>query len=147
MLHNGNITTHNDKFSQNIYLILHCCCSLVAKWCPPLCDSNPPGFSVHEISQARHWSALPFPPPGDLPDPWIKACIGRWIFFTTESFLTTGKYILYHWEPHLMVYPYPNFSNYSVLLFFLYSFDAAIIVVLVSVLYFYFGEGIYTWIT
>ena len=33
-------------------------------------DCSPPGSSVHEVLQA--WSKLPFPPPGDLPDPGIK---------------------------------------------------------------------------
>ena len=27
---------------------------------------------VHGILQARYWTGLPFPPPGDLPDPGIK---------------------------------------------------------------------------
>jgi len=33
-----------------------------------------PGSSVHGILQARilEWSGLPFPSPGDLPDPGIK---------------------------------------------------------------------------
>ena len=31
-----------------------------------------PGSSVHGISQARIWSGLPFPSPGDLPDPAIE---------------------------------------------------------------------------
>ena len=33
-----------------------------------------PGSSVHGILQARilEWSGLPFPPPGDLPDPGIE---------------------------------------------------------------------------
>ena len=39
-----------------------------------------------EFSRQAYWSGLPFPPPGDLPDPWIKpvspALAGR--FFTTE---------------------------------------------------------------
>ena len=35
-------------------------------------NCSPPGSSVHAISQARNWSGLPFPPPGDLPDPGIK---------------------------------------------------------------------------
>ena len=35
-------------------------------------NCSPPGSSVHGISQARNWSGLPFPPPGDLPDPGIK---------------------------------------------------------------------------
>ena len=25
-----------------------------------------------EFSRQEHWSGLPFPSPGDLPDPWIK---------------------------------------------------------------------------
>ena len=33
---------------------------------------SPPGSSVHGISQARIWSGLPFPSPGDLPDSGIK---------------------------------------------------------------------------
>ena len=42
------------------------------KSCPTLCDPvdcSPPGFSVHGI---EYWSGLPFPSPGDLPDPGIK---------------------------------------------------------------------------
>ena len=31
------------------------------------------GSSVHGILQARIWSGLPFPSPGDLPDPGIKS--------------------------------------------------------------------------
>ena len=39
--------------------------------CNPV-DCSLPGPSVHEPSQARNWSWLPFPPPADLPDPGIK---------------------------------------------------------------------------
>ena len=39
--------------------------------CGPV-DCSPTGSSVHEISQARNWSGLPFPPPGDLPNPGIE---------------------------------------------------------------------------
>ena len=35
-------------------------------------DCRMPGSSVHEILQARTLEGLPFPPPGDLPDPGIK---------------------------------------------------------------------------
>ena len=61
--------------------------------CPILCnpkDYNLPGFPVHEILQAKCWSALPCPPPGNLPDQeWnlhllclvVPACG----FFTTSS--------------------------------------------------------------
>ena len=51
---------------------------------------SPPGCSVHGILQAGYWSGLPFPPPGDLPDPGIKpssllspALAGG--FFTTSA--------------------------------------------------------------
>ena len=37
---------------------------------PP--DCNPPGSSVHGISQQEYWSGFPFPPPGDILDPGIK---------------------------------------------------------------------------
>ena len=60
---------------------------LVAQPCPTLCDPmdcSPPGSSVHGILQARilervaipfcreYWSGLPYPPPGDLPNPRIE---------------------------------------------------------------------------
>ena len=35
-------------------------------------DCRPPGSSVHRISQARILEYLPFPSPGDLPDPGIE---------------------------------------------------------------------------
>ena len=35
-------------------------------------DCSPPGSSVHGILQTEHWSGLPSPPPGDLPDPGIE---------------------------------------------------------------------------
>ena len=44
---------------------------LVTKLCLTLCDCvdcSPPGSSVHGILQARYWSGLLLPSPGDLPD-------------------------------------------------------------------------------
>ena len=38
--------------------------------CNPTCCS-PPGPSVHGILQKEPWSGVPFPPPGDLPDPGV----------------------------------------------------------------------------
>ena len=35
-------------------------------------DCSPPGSSVHGILQARILDGLPFPFPGDLPDPGIE---------------------------------------------------------------------------
>ena len=41
-----------------------------------LCDRmdsrSPPGSSVHGLFEQEHWSGLPFPSPGDLPDPGSK---------------------------------------------------------------------------
>ena len=48
---------------------------LVSQLCPTLCDPmdwSPPGSSVHGILQARILEWLPFPSPGDFPDPGIK---------------------------------------------------------------------------
>ena len=47
-----------------------------AQLCLTLCDSmdcSPPGSSVHGISRKDYWNGLPFPSPGDLPHPGIKA--------------------------------------------------------------------------
>ena len=54
-----------------------CVYVLVTQSCLTLCDLigySLPGSSVHGILQARilEWSGLPFPSPGDLPDPGIK---------------------------------------------------------------------------
>ena len=49
--------------------------SEVAQSCPTFCDPmycSLPGFSVHGILQARILEGLPFPSPGDLPNPRIK---------------------------------------------------------------------------
>ena len=52
-----------------------CCCS-VAQSCLPLCDptdcSLPTPLSMG-FPRQEYWRGLPFPPPGDLPDPGIKA--------------------------------------------------------------------------
>ena len=62
----------------------------MAQTCLNLCDPmdcSPPGSSVHGILQARILEWLPFPSPGDLPDPGIEpaspALAGR--FFITSA--------------------------------------------------------------
>ena len=50
-------------------------CVLVVQLCSFLChlkNCSPPGSSVHGILQARNWSGLPFPSPGDLPNPGLE---------------------------------------------------------------------------
>ena len=67
---------------------------LVAQSCLTLCD--PIDYIAHqaplsmEFFKQKYWSEVPFPPPGDLPDPGIKpmslaspALAGR--FFTTGA--------------------------------------------------------------
>ena len=47
----------------------------VSHLCLTLCDPrgcNLPGFSSLEFPRQEYWSGLPFPSPGDLPDPGIK---------------------------------------------------------------------------
>ena len=59
---------------------------------PALCnpiDCSPPGSSVHGFSQRGYWSGLPFPPPGDLPNPGIKLTSPQSPELTDE--------FLYHW--------------------------------------------------
>ena len=46
---------------------LHACLTL----CDPM-NYNLLGSSAHRIPQARIWSGLPCPPPGDLPDPGME---------------------------------------------------------------------------
>ena len=69
-----------------------CLCSVVQS-CVTLCDplDHSPPFSPLSVEFPRqeYWSGLPFPPPGDLPDPGIEptspaspAWPGR--FFITE---------------------------------------------------------------
>ena len=52
-----------------------CVCAKSLQLCLTLCDPMDcilPGFSVHWILQAGIPEWLPFPPPGDLPDPGIE---------------------------------------------------------------------------
>ena len=67
--------------------------------CPALCylmDCSPPGSSVHGILKARILKWVPFPSPGDLPDPGVKpaslkspALTGG--FFITHATIRKGK--------------------------------------------------------
>ena len=77
--------------------------SCLTPWNPMDCSF--PGSSVHGILQARIWEGLPFPFPGDLPDPGIEpmslmspALAGR--FFTTST----------TWEAQFSFYRWANWS-------------------------------------
>ena len=90
-MHTLSHFSHVQLFN-NIYCILHCMIAnscLVAKSCPTLYD---PMDVAHQtpLSMAfprqEYWSGLPFPPPGDIPDPRVEpmspALAGG--FFTVE---------------------------------------------------------------
>ena len=68
-----------------------------AQSCPTLCNSmdySPPGSSVHGIYQAIILACLPFPSPGDLPDPGSVSCTGRWVLYQPDFFQRFHGYIL-----------------------------------------------------
>ena len=65
---------------------------LVAKSCLTLlwphglfCDQDPLSMG---FSRQEYWSRLPFPPPGDLPNPGINSCL---------LLSCTGRQIVCHW--------------------------------------------------
>ena len=78
---------------ENHFLRVYVC--VCAQSCPTLCNpmnSSTPSSSVHGIFQQEVWSGLPFPPPGDLPDPGME----------TESPTLAGGFFITEppWEPH-----------------------------------------------
>ena len=73
--------------------IIPCVCT-VAQLCLTLCDSmdwSLSGFSINGmgLSQHEYWSGLPFPPPGDLPNPGIEPA------FPGSAAVAGGFF--YHW--------------------------------------------------
>ena len=85
-------------------IFLHNECSvkmkvLVTRLCLTLCDPiycSLPGSSVHGFLQARYWSELPFPSPGDLPDPGIDP---RFPVLQADSLPSEppGKQLMAYW--------------------------------------------------
>ena len=60
--------------------------------CPTLCDltdCSPAGSTVRGIFQQEYWGWLPFPPPGDLPDPRIKPTIPASPALASPAFTTS----------------------------------------------------------
>ena len=71
-----------------LYLTFCCYCS-DAKLCSALCepmDCSLPGSSIYGISQARILEWMPFPSPGDIPNPGMEPTSPELAggFFTTE---------------------------------------------------------------
>ena len=99
------VCTHTDTHAH-VYMSMH------AQSCPTVCDSmdySPSGSSAHgKFSRQEYGSGLPFPTPGDLPDPGIEPMspelAGR--SFTTALF---GKpiYLSIYLSVHLSIYLNP----------------------------------------
>ena len=59
-----------ERWPGPLYVCAKSLQSCLTLWDPM--GRSPPGFSVQELLQAKYWSGLPCPPPGDLPDPGIE---------------------------------------------------------------------------
>ena len=91
-----------------LYLIMCVCavCSL-AQSCLTLCGPmgcSPPGFTLHEIFQARILEYSSFPTPGDLLDPGIKpmspAQAGGFFITSATCEVETGKFYFLGLQNH-----------------------------------------------
>ena len=83
--------------------------------CDPM-DCNLPASSVHGFSRREYWSGLPFPIPGDFPDPDIKHEFLVFLALEGGFFITVppGKPMTQWLNPHkslLNVFYYdPSFN-------------------------------------
>ena len=69
------LNVHTLVLASHTNQVDMCACMLSCSVCPTLCDPidcSPPDFSVHRIFQAGVLDQVPFPSPGDLPDPGIE---------------------------------------------------------------------------
>ena len=77
---------------RHIWIMYVC---LVVQSCPTFCD--PMGLCPRGFSRQKYWSGLPYPPPGDLPNPEIEprspAIAGRFfsIWATREAQVMCGS--------------------------------------------------------
>ena len=77
---NQNISKYTWLKNNKSLFLSSSMCSVVSDFL----QSSPPDSSVYGISRQQYWSGLPFPTPGNLPDPGIKPMslclhIGRWV--------------------------------------------------------------------
>ena len=62
-----------------------------------LCDLmgwSPPGSSVLQISQQEFWSGLPFPSPGNLPDPGMESMFLKFPALADVFFIPSATYLI-----------------------------------------------------
>ena len=82
-------------------------------WLFETLDCSPLGSSVMGFPRQEHWSGLPFPSPGDLPNPGVKpaspALTGE--FFTTEPPGKPCFFSYYIYNPQIRILQEKNFDN------------------------------------
>ena len=76
--------------------------------CDPM-DCSPPSSCVHGISRQEYWSGLPFPSPGDLPNPEIEGPkLLHFVNRKTPFWKVLGKEPLKIQEPLEIPWPHPT---------------------------------------
>ena len=96
--------------SESTFCMLSCCRVCPTVWpygsCDPMVTARQAPLSTG-FSRQEYWSGLPFPSPGDLPDPGTKTgsltstCIGRQVLYHTCHTLNAGLVYSQQDKPHL----------------------------------------------
>ena len=73
--------------TDSIYTVYVCFVASVVSECHPI-DCTPPGPSSMGLPRQEYLSELPFPPPGDLPNPRIKPASPVALALAEGSFTT-----------------------------------------------------------
>ena len=87
-VHEAEFPELYSRFSFVRYFIV-CCCHLVAKSSPTLCD--PMDYIAHQallsmgFPRQEYWHGLPFPSSENIPNLGIEYCISRWILYRWAS--------------------------------------------------------------
>ena len=85
-----------------------CACETVTKSCLTLCDPMDCQISLSlEFSRQEYWKGLPFPSPGDLPDPGIEPKSST-LEADTLTFEPPGRNINCHHQKILHVLRFPS---------------------------------------
>ena len=77
-----------------------CAQSLSHVWlfCDPM-DIRPPAPLSKEFSRQEYWSGLPFPPPGDLPNPGTELSLLHWQADSLPlSHLGSSNFLIFHFN-------------------------------------------------
>ena len=90
-----------------------CTCSV-----PQLCQTGTPWTAAHQaplpmgFSRQECWSELPFPPPGDLPNPGTEPLSPQWPLAHTQLNSTLFLYRLFPWWEWALCFVCPSTSSH-----------------------------------